>query len=40
MSGATLVTSENRFVEAADGVTYLYRRFGTAAKGSPRLVFL
>jgi len=36
----TQATAENHFVEAANGVTYAYRRFGTTTVASPPLVFL
>ncbi len=34
------LTASNRTVEAANGVSYIYRRFGSAAAGAPPLVFL
>jgi pimeloyl-ACP methyl ester carboxylesterase len=34
------LTAPNRTVEAADGVTYTYRRFGTAPTGAPPIVLL
>jgi pimeloyl-ACP methyl ester carboxylesterase len=33
-------TAENRMVEAANGVTYAYRRFGSPENGAPPLLFL
>ncbi len=38
-SNGTLITAENLFIEAANAVTYAYRRFG-AVGTSPPLVFL
>jgi pimeloyl-ACP methyl ester carboxylesterase len=37
---STSITAENRFIEAANGVTYAYRRFGNATETCPPLVFL
>ncbi|MCX4594313.1 alpha/beta hydrolase [Streptomyces sp. NBC_01549] len=34
------LTAPNQFVEGANGVTYAYRRFGTASPGVPPLVML
>ena len=39
-SGETAVTTPNQSVQAANGVTYAYRRFGRATAGVPPLVML
>jgi pimeloyl-ACP methyl ester carboxylesterase len=39
MSDDKQSTADNRLIEAANGITYAYRRFGTA-RSSPPLVFL
>jgi pimeloyl-ACP methyl ester carboxylesterase len=36
----TYVTAPNRSIDAANGVSYAYRRFGNAERGAPPLVFL
>jgi pimeloyl-ACP methyl ester carboxylesterase len=40
VKGASQTTAENLTVEAANEVTYAYRRFGDAAAGRPPLLFL
>ena len=37
---ASQLTAPNRTVQAANGVTYTYRRLGTAVTGTPPLVLL
>ena len=36
----TSLTAPNRTIEAANGVTYAYRRFGDAERGAPPVLFL